>query len=549
MGIPYYFSYIVKNHLSIIKNLDKSKSCGPIQCFYLDCNSIVYDVVHTMNYAELSDTVSGSIIFHVIQKIEEYIRIVAPEKLVYIAFDGVAPLAKLEQQRQRRYKSWYQAQITHSIFNHPLPVDAFNTTAITPGSKFMEELNAKIQRHFVDRWSDNPWGQKHPHVNILVSDASVAGEGEHKLFAHLRSRDGDGDEETHMVYGLDADLIMLSINHLPRHPNIYLFRETPEFIKSLDASLEPNSHYFLDIPELAEVINLDLNCAKPTVMSNGTRETHLVNRVYDYIFLCFFLGNDFLPHFPALNIRTGGIDKLLQAYKATLGATHDVMTDGKTIHWRHVRKVVACLAEQEHEFICKEIALRDKLEHRFYPEETPEQVFQKFENVPTQDRALEKFIQPRKPHWQPRYYEALFPITEQDKKQDICINYLEGLEWTFKYYSQGCPDWQWRYNYNYPPLLADLIHYVPYFDTTFVHEKTKHPVDPLIQLCYVLPRASLNLIPDPLYSALIKEHADWYPTQCEFVLAFCKYFWETHALLPEIPLDELTALVKKNRSP
>jgi 5'-3' exonuclease len=142
---------------------------------------------------------------------------------------------------------------------------------------------------------------------------------------------------------------MLSINHLPLCPSIYLFRETPEFIKSIDSSLEPNANYLLDIPDLANAITLDMNNGEPLTTIQQC------NRMYDYIFMCFMLGNDFMPHFPAINIRTGGINKLLNAYKQTVGNTNDNITDGKRICWNVYRRFIGFLKTQEEKLIQEEI--------------------------------------------------------------------------------------------------------------------------------------------------------------------------------------------------
>ena len=102
MGIPSYFSYIVKNHSNIIKKFEKCEI--QVNNLYLDCNSIIYDAVHHIDFATLTDTATKTIIKRVISKIEEYINLIGPDNLIYIAFDGVAPVAKLEQQRSRRFK-------------------------------------------------------------------------------------------------------------------------------------------------------------------------------------------------------------------------------------------------------------------------------------------------------------------------------------------------------------------------------------------------------------------------------------------------------------
>ena len=556
MGIPSYFSYIVKNHPAIIKKY--VKDVLKVDNLYLDCNSIIYDCYNKMTFEKLTESIAITIIRHVISKVEEYISIVAPQKTVIIAFDGVAPVAKLEQQRQRRYKSWYQNEISKQIYkSKKTGTDPWNTAAITPGTIFMSELNTMVGEHFKKKVEEKTYL-----LNILVSGSNEAGEGEHKLFDYIRKNPDKHSSETTVIYGLDADLIMLSINHLPICPNIYLFRETPHFIQSIDSSLEPNSNYFLDIPELTDKIIGFLNKEKEeNKKEDKDKKEEQVkqlnkNKVYDYIFICFFLGNDFLPHFPALNIRTGGIDKMLNAYRVTI-KPDQFLTDGKTINWQNVRKLISYLSSYEHEYVIEEHKTRDQKErnaNRIHMNANKtskeDDDFKALENCPQVERELEKYIDPFKPNWQRRYYRVLLNIktdTTGTLTKDVAINYLQGLEWTMKYYTTGCADWRWQYKYSYPPLLQDLIKYVPIFPTEFVLLKLFNPVTEIVQLCYVLPRHSLHLLPKNLGKALIANFSEWYPDDCEFVWAYCRYFWESHAKMNDIDIKELEQFLTENK--
>jgi 5'-3' exoribonuclease 1 len=555
MGIPSYFSYIVKNHPKIIKKY--YKDVLRVDNLYLDCNSIIYDAYSKMTFDALTETVGTTIIRSVIKKIEEYIALIEPKKTVIIAFDGVAPVAKLEQQRNRRYKSWYQNNVSRAIFKKDAESrsnDVWNTAAITPGTIFMRELNNMTTEHFVQKYSIKSDNLSDNMLNIIVSGSNQPGEGEHKLFDYIRVNPEKHSKETTVIYGLDADLIMLSINHLPICPNIYLFRETPHFIQSINSELEPDANYFLDIPELTQTIICHL--LSKDDMNDTTSKTVSTDykKVYDYIFLCFFLGNDFMPHFPALNIRTGGIDKMINAYRVCIKPT-EYLTDGKTINWANVRKLISHLAKLEETFIINEHKSRDNKERnnrhggngsKIKVGESPEDKFKHFEATPLNDRDLERYINPYKPYWQNRYYRALFDIkTDVNGQQtkDICINYLEGLEWTLKYYTSGCPDWRWMYKFNYPPLLQDLIKFIPVFSNEFVALKPFNPVSEMVQLCYVLPKHSLGLLPPPLCNALLERYPEWYKDDCAFVWAYCRYFWESHVLTNEINIEDLERFV------
>ena len=525
MGIPAYFSHIIKNYPKIIQRFQKKSTVNHL---YLDSNSIVYDAMRSIEYNGNNDVYERKLINAVCKKVETYIQQISPSHLLFIAFDGVAPVAKLDQQKNRRYKSWFINQYDKT----GKPV--WNSTAITPGTDFMNKLNLQFRYHF-----RKP--SEHNVKNIIISGSDVPGEGEHKIFEYIRENTKELEDMKTVIYGLDADLIMLTINHLQYCKNMYLFRETPDFIKSIDKSLDPNLMYVIDIPEFKNKLVYYLNNDK-----EPTTEIEK-NRVFDYIFMCFLLGNDFLPHFPAINIRTGGMDVILETYRNVLGNSNkNIIHNGKIV-WKNLRLLIADLSKHEHTYIENDYHLRNKQEKRPVRIEENMSTFDKeMLHAPSKERQVEKYINPQDRFWETRYYDMLFDLDINDEwRKRISLNYLEGLEWTWKYYSSGCVDWRWTYKYHYPPLLQDLLKYVPYFDTELVEEKAKNPVSELVQLSYVLPRNSLSLLPKKIETQLLEQMKELYREDYEFEWAYCKYFWECHVKYPSVKIEDLERIVHK----
>lgn len=532
MGIPSYFSHFVRQHRGIIKQIKLLNK--PIDNLYLDCNAFIYDGVNK-DRTNLNEDI---LIRFVCDKLIYYINLLKPHKKVFIAFDGVAPVAKLNQQRKRRYLSWYQS----NFIKENKTSDCWNTSAITPGTLFMDKLAEVIKKRFSRA---KEFGLE----EFIISCADEVGEGEHKLFRYIRDNADYHRDTTTVIYGLDADLIMLTLSHLAISKNLYLFRETPEFIKSIDNTLNPNELYLLDIPEFGKRIILDFSRPERSDINTGCFQEDDLHKINDYIFIFFLLGNDFMPHFPALNIRTNGIEILISAYKQCINSKNVYLTNGTQIRWKNLRLFIEYLSLNEVENITKEYTIRDK--YKIYNNKKPLSREKELEttliNLPMTDRVVEQYINPNESGWEARYYRILFDISSnaEERKKEICENYLAGLEWTFKYYKSDCVDWRWTYKYDYPPLFVDLIKYIPYFDTDYFVGKKTMPVTPIMQLSYVLPKQSLYLLPKKLGDYLLKETPEWYIDNCEFQWAFCKYFWESHVKLPEIDIAELETFMKR----
>ena len=157
MGIPSYFSNIVKQYKHVIKKLG---GLPRIHNLYMDTNGLIYDAVRVLgsNDGMSNNEYESKLLETVCAKIDEYLAMFRPTDKVFIAFDGVAPVAKLNQQRERRYKSWFTTVVEQTITRKNALLDpmsgsigkviteskAWNTSAITPGTAFMKKLNARM---------------------------------------------------------------------------------------------------------------------------------------------------------------------------------------------------------------------------------------------------------------------------------------------------------------------------------------------------------------------------------------------------------------------
>ncbi|XP_022631366.1 5'-3' exoribonuclease 3-like [Vigna radiata var. radiata] len=190
-----------------------------------------------------------------------------------------------------------------------------DSNVITPGTEFMHELSKALKGYISSRINCNSLWKD---IIVILSDANVPGEGEHKIMSYIRKQRTleEYDPNTcHCLYGSDADLIMLAM--ATHEPHFSILREDVSFQQNPKFAAKPFK--FLHIWLLREYIELDMKIENPPKTCSVIELERIID---DFIFMCFFAGNDFLPHLPSLDIHEGVIDLLMTVYKeefSTLG--------------------------------------------------------------------------------------------------------------------------------------------------------------------------------------------------------------------------------------
>lgn len=541
MGIPGYFKTVTRKYANILIEQNRP-GCARL---FLDLNCAIHQCANGIlqsNQNILPEKLEVEIVKHTIDYIHKITEYVEPSELLFIGIDGIPPRSKISQQRKRRFVSAWRSNLINAKKKETnTPYTAFDSNTITPGTAFMDYLSKSLHDHFI---KDKPFPYQ-----VMLSDSNESGEGEAKIMEYIKHTPVPKDNGKDIIYGLDADLIMLSM--LKTKNNIYLLREPTHYDMKV-----PKPFLYLNIPLLRKYIAIECS-QKVNEGEQLNNDEYNVNLVWDYVVVCFLQGNDFLPPLSFLKIVNNGIDTALHAYVQVREETKQYLTmfseeDGK-YHMNYVffLKMLEKLKNIEDVSMCEaEDAYYSRNPLQYLGRRVgAEKIAFEIDNYP----ALNKFppkIQPQRSGWRLNYYYHLFDMTDIQDINNVCLNYLQGIEWTFQYYFNGCMSDDWHYVHYYSPTLLDLYNFlVSHLDDTEDYlQKSIHSSFPKVtydtdlQLLMCLPCASRHLLKPELRRIMTDISlgcTHYYPERFQLTSYLHNFLWECSAKLPQIDVHKL----------
>jgi len=490
MGIPSYFRGIIQKYPGCLIN-----SVNNVKTLCFDFNCLIYRCIRApgmptySSESEDSHELWETALFAEIERtVLEVWSAAGKPTTVYLAVDGVVPMAKIRQQRVRRFKSAW------------LRREGWDTNAITPGTRFMEKLGFMLKGLCARRG----W---------ILSAADEEGEGEHKIMNWLRSFKKEGPV---VVYGLDADLILLTMlvgEQLGL--DTYLLREKQEFGHKV-VQEGPQTYQLLNVKEFQMRLGV-----------SGEEE------VLNYIALMSLMGNDFLPHSLTHKLSDGGHDCVVQCLQA-LRANGWLISDG-----RYKPDVLATIFKA---FSCEEDSrmLHMIQKKREQARRGVGKGMDESEGLPLEWAVENQLMCGNQlaEEWKDTYWSNIHPCWDQAHKDYICGEYLRGFQWILDYYCGLPVNKSWMFPAWIPPLWSD-------FTDTTIPESVQEEIrpEPQEQLAMVLPLESWGLIRKAELRRLPALAPQMWPLKFGFFSLGRKWLWECEARIPVLTAGRLREIL------
>ncbi|XP_030882328.1 5'-3' exoribonuclease 1 [Leptonychotes weddellii] len=523
MGVPKFYRWISERY-PCLSEVVKEHQIPEFDNLYLDMNGIIHQCSHPNDddvHFRISDDKIFTDIFHYL---EVLFRIIKPRKVFFMAVDGVAPRAKMNQQRGRRFRSAKEAEdkIKKALEKgETLPTEArFDSNCITPGTEFMARLHEHL-KYFVNMKisTDKSWQG----VTIYFSGHETPGEGEHKIMEFIRSEKAKPDHDPntrHCLYGLDADLIMLGLTSHEAH--FSLLREEVRFGGKKTQRVcapEETTFHLLHLSLMREYIDYEFSVLKDKI----TFKYDIERIIDDWILMGFLVGNDFIPHLPHLHINHDALPLLYGTYITILPELGGYINESGHLNLPRFEKYLVKLSDGQGNAICwaaldkngeEVVTSKDNLEDETEDDDLFETEFRQYKRT---------------------YYMTKMgvDVVSDDFLADQAACYVQAIQWILHYYYHGVQSWSWYYPYHYAPFLSDIRN----ISTLKIHFELGKPFKPFEQLLAVLPAASKNLLPTCYQHLMTSEDSpiiEYYPPDFKTDLNGKQQEWEAVVLIPFI---------------
>jgi len=533
MGIERFFSAINKN-FDVVDEIMLGKK---IKCntFLIDFNSIIHytssKLLNEMNKKEIEtelinlDEIEDKIILEVKNYLDDLLSKV-DTKLVYIALDGVPTLAKMLEQKKRRFIG---DLIDKLVSKYALPYN-FNKSLISPGTKFMKKVITYLNNEEFQN-------------DTIISDTNDTGEGEFKILDYIRKNKIDD----FVIYSPDADLIVLSM---------ILWTENKESeikILRFDSNTE-----VLNIIHINSLINYFVFYQEERIKM----ELDQIKYIRDLCLIFTIFGNDFLPKIEQISVNMD-LYLLFDLYLINLVDNGYILNDELLIIPKSIHNYFSLLNKYSHLLERRNSMLYKyqnfnyaftvnlymdiqnnktndyyifyldfidnfdfsnrygKLQYYLF---TNEEIKKLLDNFKFKNNFNQNYIE-KKMHYQKmipyeykstdkkhlirmkdlslrdrelylinnkldKYYHLFNPTNKISKRDDVksMVNeYLKGLSWLVNYYYKSLNDEFWFYKFHDSPSIKNLIDYFNNQSVNFEFKEAYLDISPIEQVMYITP--------------------------------------------------------------
>lgn len=474
-------------------------------------------------------------------------------KEVYISIDGVVPMAKIIQQRQRRFRSAHERYRTKTNWDSCL---------ISPGTFFMQGFEQYLKHKIkTDECS----------YKIHLSDSGEFGEGEHKIMKRLRTLSPDTPIA---IYGLDADLLILGISALSTHSNIQLFREN---VHCALKEFEDEDYLLVHIQTLwnclkRKIIDLfdrKLNSMRSEGLEPTIFELSDTNLIQDFILLTCYFGNDFIPAIPATSLSLeDSIHFVLTQYATILAEEGNYMIQSATdsvFYWNHpflIKFWNRCVETEDSRMKVRTIQwLRRR--HSNTDEKGP---IYTFHSMPRKKQGWIRNALSSTTTYLNVFssLDPYFDYSNREVQNLMTREWIRGSIWVLSYYMGIQVDPYWFYPWSAPPTFTQLMsqHHEVLKETCQVellqqyvssYLRKRHPRPNLaLQLMIIIPPDSEYCVPTRKLRWNRKEHPrtiytpDYHTIGRSLKQSILWANW-SHECYPFLPLIELPFILKSLR--